>query len=690
MGIYRNFPYSNFHEMNMDEIIKIIKDMLEEWATYHAEWDSWMDQMNDDWSNYQDVMNEAWENMQNFINNYFDNLDLQEEVNAKIVSMIQSGEFGLLVNEYIPTSVNAWLNNNITEPEGVVIDSSLTISGACADAKVTGDALSIVTDLTTLYDGLNANNTGTGGVQYAYRLYHTVIKHNSVCRFVIKVQSACTFHIAFAETETGKVVSVYDYSFSSGDNVVDIKNDNADCYPILSAEVSTLKYGDDSDALIGYHEINTGAYLVVDDVISNYWSESARNSFSFSCTIRQEKQIEYEETNDDQIIYDEKIIYSGLDKTNTGSGGLTYNYYLTNAVVYAHTQCILKIKIKSNCIYRIALADSNSGEIVYTTSLVFSPGIHECTIDYIPDSNCYLVIGAEANTIYYGSDATAPLKYKSINTGAYLSVGDNINVTNISNVASFAMDIKLILVNLLSNPLINKIIFLAGDSRSSTDYTFYGEQIEGKTGGTAIVGGASGQTAAYIASNTYFQNLIDNPHDFSIWLVGGNDTGKAGTVGTFSATSVLGKEGEEVVTETNINNNYDGTKFIQAIDHMIRKYKALFYDWKTLNNGHKPRMIMCTDLPQKRQGSVDFSSPANWERKRQAIIEACEKNGMPYLDLFKLCNFDMAYEPEYVPPTDKFTNNGLYYMDGLHPNMYGMDLVTSIELQELLRFVQTI
>ena len=157
MGVFRQFPYSNFHEMNMDEIIKIIKNMLEEWATYHAEWDSWKAQleaswttyqndMNAQWTAYQNVMNEAWVNMQNFINNYFDNLDVQEEINNKIVSMIQSGEFGQLVNEYIPPAVSAWLTANITEPEGVVIDTSLSVVGACADAKVTGDKIKEVTN----------------------------------------------------------------------------------------------------------------------------------------------------------------------------------------------------------------------------------------------------------------------------------------------------------------------------------------------------------------------------------------------------------------------------------------------------------------------------------------------------------------------------------------------------------------
>ena len=141
MGVFRQFPYSNFHEMNMDEIIKIVKNMLEEWAQYYAEWDAWMEQINDDWSNYQEVMNEAWQNMQNFINNYFNNLDVQEEINNKIISMVNSGEFANIVRPYIPPEVTSWLTEHITEPVGVVIDTSLTVAGACADAKTTGDAI---------------------------------------------------------------------------------------------------------------------------------------------------------------------------------------------------------------------------------------------------------------------------------------------------------------------------------------------------------------------------------------------------------------------------------------------------------------------------------------------------------------------------------------------------------------------
>ena len=139
MGVFRQFPYSNFHEMNMDEIIKIVKTMLEEWAQYHAEWDAWMNQMNDDWSNYQEVMNEAWQDMQDFINNYFDNLDVQDEINNKIDDLIETGVFANILYPYIPPEVASWLSTHITTPESVVIDTSLSISGACADAKATGD-----------------------------------------------------------------------------------------------------------------------------------------------------------------------------------------------------------------------------------------------------------------------------------------------------------------------------------------------------------------------------------------------------------------------------------------------------------------------------------------------------------------------------------------------------------------------
>ena len=142
---------------------------------------------------------------------------------------------------------------------------------------------------------------------------------------------------------------------------------------------------------------------------------------------------------------------------------------------------------------------------------------------------------------------------------------------------------------------------MARDSRNSTDYTFYGEQLEQKAGVTALVEGASGRTAAYNASNEDFERLKAQPHDFSIWLVGGNDDGSLGTVGTFDADSELARAGGPVVSPTDVSRDYNGECFIQAVDHIMRKYRPEFGDLEG-PGGDPPVMIFCTDLPQKRGG----------------------------------------------------------------------------------------
>ena len=56
MGIFQQFPYSNFHEMNLDQIIKIMREMQDEWEATKAEWASYKD----------------------FIDNYFATLDVDD------------------------------------------------------------------------------------------------------------------------------------------------------------------------------------------------------------------------------------------------------------------------------------------------------------------------------------------------------------------------------------------------------------------------------------------------------------------------------------------------------------------------------------------------------------------------------------------------------------------------------------
>ena len=39
MGLYNNFPYTNFHEMNLDWILKELKDLINEWAEFEGQYE---------------------------------------------------------------------------------------------------------------------------------------------------------------------------------------------------------------------------------------------------------------------------------------------------------------------------------------------------------------------------------------------------------------------------------------------------------------------------------------------------------------------------------------------------------------------------------------------------------------------------------------------------------------------------
>lgn len=85
----------------------------------------------------------AYEQLENYVNTYFSSLDVQTEINNKLDEMASdTSEHGLsaLLAPFIPDLVTDWLQANVT-PVGsaVVVNPELNISGAAADAKVTGD-----------------------------------------------------------------------------------------------------------------------------------------------------------------------------------------------------------------------------------------------------------------------------------------------------------------------------------------------------------------------------------------------------------------------------------------------------------------------------------------------------------------------------------------------------------------------
>lgn len=542
-----------------------------------------------------------------------------------------------------------------------------------------------------LYDAVNADLTGHTGMSGLKYCLNVIIPKDKYAVISVNVYSDCTFNFYFVSKENSEVVGIQTYSFVTGINTVIIANTyNADVYLAITGDPDTIyvKTGGTMTKPIKV-VASTGNYSI-GRTVTVPSDSSPEAMFAITVIVK-----------GDLILLDERMDDAEENITMLQGGKYSSKAFEPNASASAMSSFMLlqpapfdglvtKVKCKAG------VNKSNVGLAVYewtnTAQLSNISKVHDervIFIDSIADvavrikKGQYIGINYNVSSTCAAHSQTAGAGYISLPTeqGASSHAGEYVTL-------SYEMIYGDIPGEDVISPLKDKIIFLAGDSRSSTDYAFYKSTLTKKTGADVLVKGASGKVASYIASNAYFDEVIANPHDFSIWIVGGNDVGRSGDVGTFSATSPNGIAGEDVVQETDITQDYSGTKFIQAIDHIIRKYRAMYYDFKTVNDGHKYRMIMCTDLPQNRNNSADeYSQKANWERKVNAIIEACQKNNIPCLDLYHLCGFDMSQEPYWTSPTDKLTDNGIYYMDGLHPNQYGIDIITSLEVEEMKKYV---
>lgn len=76
--------------------------------------------------------------LEEYVNEYFDNLDLTAEINDKLDEMASDGTLSAMITPLVPDIVTDWLDDHFI-PSAPAIDNTLTISGAAADSKVTGD-----------------------------------------------------------------------------------------------------------------------------------------------------------------------------------------------------------------------------------------------------------------------------------------------------------------------------------------------------------------------------------------------------------------------------------------------------------------------------------------------------------------------------------------------------------------------
>ena len=83
MGLFEQFPYTNFHEMNQDWLLKVCRELAEEMAALKA-----------DWSDYK-----------TYIDNYFKNLDIDDEIRdavlLKVNQMAADGTLDSIISNVV-------------------------------------------------------------------------------------------------------------------------------------------------------------------------------------------------------------------------------------------------------------------------------------------------------------------------------------------------------------------------------------------------------------------------------------------------------------------------------------------------------------------------------------------------------------------------------------------------------------
>lgn len=223
---YNKYPYTDFHELNLDWIIERVKQLTADWLETKQAWEN----------------TEAdWQELYDYVHDYFDNLDVQQEINTKINAMIADGTFvtittpvieakvasmtpgivssnlpGVVADQIggavagqlpdvvsdqigaaVVSPVNTWLAANITQPTTPVVDNSLSISGAAADAAVTGDFRNLFyrADNVLYGAGYNVKNGTSVSFNYSFTAGHeyTIINGNATTAWNLKASGTVKY-----------------------------------------------------------------------------------------------------------------------------------------------------------------------------------------------------------------------------------------------------------------------------------------------------------------------------------------------------------------------------------------------------------------------------------------------------------------------------------------------------------------
>lgn len=173
MGIFQQFPYTNFHEMNLDQFLKEFKNLISEWQQYNTEWESWQNDINATIEEFRTLLDQD---------------HMSEYIRIVINDMIEDGSFqdilaAMLNNEFIDGDYNITRFNNADSQETFVFWRKIPAEFTPYIAYASGVDLKSPVELAAVSGACSAVNasrwhTDTGAFYGYFRANSETINNN--------------------------------------------------------------------------------------------------------------------------------------------------------------------------------------------------------------------------------------------------------------------------------------------------------------------------------------------------------------------------------------------------------------------------------------------------------------------------------------------------------------------------------
>ena len=251
---FDHYPYTNFHNINLDWVLQAVKawgtqvenlgrqftNLQEVWIAFKNETEQMIEaeiaEFNEAYEIDKNQLQVQYQQFTDYVTNYLNSLDYETEIREYMQEMVDNGELTILLAPTIATNVSNWLNQHIT-PTTPVIDNTLTVSGAGADAKVVGNlkdglvtynAFDLCTEMrkrTTTNAGItytwNSDGSCTvSGTATGTSIYDLFRDSNSLPN---GITAGSTVRIKYSSTKV--LLRIYDYSNETTTSIISTDED---------------------------------------------------------------------------------------------------------------------------------------------------------------------------------------------------------------------------------------------------------------------------------------------------------------------------------------------------------------------------------------------------------------------------------------------------------------------------------